>query len=158
LGLDFNFYLPYDLLVKVDIAAMAVGLEARAPMVDHQFVEFVAKLPTRFKRNGLSTKVILRKAMKGLLPKSILKRPKRGFSVPLDYWFRGEFKELIHDTLLGQRASERGYFNRKVIEAMIDAHCSGRADHQEQLWRLLLLELWHRLFIDGSIPLQVPIT
>jgi asparagine synthase (glutamine-hydrolysing) len=151
LNLDLNFYLPYDLLVKVDIAGMAVGLEARAPMVDHQFVEFVAKLPTRFKRKRLSTKVVLRKAMKGFLPKLILKRPKRGLSVPLDRWFRGEFKELIHDTLLSRRASERGYFNRKVTEAMIDAHSSGRADHQEQLWRLLLLELWHRLFIDGSI-------
>jgi asparagine synthase (glutamine-hydrolysing) len=152
LSLDLNFYLPYDLLVKIDVAAMAVGLEACAPMVDHEFVEFVAKLPMRFKRKGLSTKVILRKAMKNFLPKSILKRPKQGFSVPLDHWFRGEFKELIHDTLLSRRASERGYFNRKVIEAMIDAHSSGRADHQEQLWRLLLLELWYRLFIDGSSP------
>jgi len=154
LSLDFNFYLPYDLLVKVDVAAMAVGLEARAPMVDHEFVEFVAKLPTRFKRKGLSTKVILRKAMKALVPKLIVERPKQGFSVPLDHWFRGELKDLIHDSLLSRRASERGYFNREVIETMIDVHSSGRADHQEQLWRLLLLELWHRLFIDGSIPLH----
>ena len=150
LNLDLNLYLPYDLLVKLDIASMAVGLEARAPMVDHEFVEFVAKLPTRFKRSGLSTKVILRKAMKGILPKSILNRPKQGFSVPLDQWFRGQFKDLIRDTLLSRRAIGRVYFNRDVIEAMIVAHTGGHANHQNELWTLLMLELWHRVFIDGS--------
>jgi asparagine synthase (glutamine-hydrolysing) len=150
LNLDLNLYLPDDLLVKIDRASMAVGLEARAPMVDHEFVEFVARLPARFKRSGLSTKVILRKAMKSILPKTILNRPKRGFSVPLGYWFRGQLKELIRDTLLSRRTTERGYFNRTAIEAMIDAHICGRADHQNELWALLMLELWHRAFIDGS--------
>ena len=150
LNLDLNLYLPYYLLVKIDIASMAVGLEARAPMVDHEFVEFVARLPTRFKRSGLATKAIFRKAMKDILPKSILSRPKRGFSVPLDHWFRGELKDLVRDTLLSQRANQRGYFSREAVEAMIDAHSSGRADHQNELWALLMLELWHRVFIDGS--------
>ena len=153
LNLDLSLYLPDDLLVKIDIASMAVGLEVRAPMVDHEFVEFVARLPTRFKRSGLSTKVILRKAMKGILPKHILNRPKRGFAVPLDHWFRGQLKDLIRDTLLSQCSTGRGYFNRDVIEAMIDAHISGRADHQNELWALLMLELWHRVFID-SPPLR----
>lgn len=150
LNLDFNLFLPYDLLAKIDIASMAVGLEARAPMVDHEFVEFVARLPIRFKRSGLSTKVILRKAMKDILPKSIVHRPKRGFSVPLDQWFRGQLKDLLRDTLLSQRATERGYFNRSVIAAMIDGHASGPADYQNELWSLLMLELWHRVFIDRS--------
>jgi asparagine synthase (glutamine-hydrolysing) len=150
LNLDLNVYLPYDLLAKIDIASMAVGLEARAPMVDHKFVEFVARLPTRFKRSGLSTKVIFRKAMKDILPKSILNRPKRGFSVPLDRWFRGQLKDLIRDILLSRRATERGYFSRDAVEAIIDAHTKGPADHQNQLWSFLMLELWHRMFIDGS--------
>ena len=150
LNLDLNLYLPNDLLVKMDIASMAVGLEARAPMVDHEFIEFVAKLPTRFKRSGLSSKVIFRRAMKDILPKSILNRPKQGFSVPLDQWFRGQLKDLIRDTLLSSRSSGRGYFNRDMIEAMIDAHTSSRADHQQELWALLMLELWHRVFIDSS--------
>jgi asparagine synthase (glutamine-hydrolysing) len=149
LNLDLNLYLPYDLLTKIDIASMAVGLEARAPMVDHEFVEFIARLPTRFKRSGLSTKVIFRKAMKGILPKPILNRAKRGFSVPLDLWFRGHLKDLLREILLSRRSTGRGYFNRNVIEAMIDAHTSGRADHQQELWGLLMLELWHRMFIDG---------
>jgi asparagine synthase (glutamine-hydrolysing) len=149
LNLDLNLYLPYDLLTKVDIASMAVGLEARAPMVDHEFVEFIARLPTRFKRSGLSTKVIFRKAMKDILPKPILNRAKRGFSVPLDLWFRGHLKDLLRDVLLSRRCTGRAYFNRHVIEAMIDAHTSGRADHQQELWGLLMLELWHRMFIDG---------
>jgi asparagine synthase (glutamine-hydrolysing) len=148
LNLDLNLYLPYYLLVKMDVASMAAGLEARAPMVDHEFVEFVARLPTRFKRSGLSTKVIFRKAMKGILPTSILNRPKLGFSVPLDHWFRGELKDLIRDTLLSRRSIGRGYFNRDVIEAMIDAHIGGRTNHQNELWSLLMLELWHRTFID----------
>jgi asparagine synthase (glutamine-hydrolysing) len=151
LNLDLNLYLPYDLLTKIDIASMAVGLEARAPMVDHEFVEFIARLPTRFKRSGLSTKVIFRQAMKGILPKSILSRPKRGFSVPLDLWFRGHLKDLLRDILLSRRSTNRGYFNSNVIEAMIDSHTSGRADHQQELWGLLMLELWHRMFID-SLP------
>jgi asparagine synthase (glutamine-hydrolysing) len=150
LNLDLNLYLPYDLLTKIDIASMAVGLEARTPMVDHEFVEFVARLPTRFKRSGLSTKVIMRKAMKDLLPKSIVNRPKKGFSVPLDHWFRGQLKDLVRDTLLSRRATERGYFNRDAIEAMIDAHTRGPVDHQDELWSLLMLELWHLVFIDGS--------
>jgi asparagine synthase (glutamine-hydrolysing) len=150
LNLDLNLYLPYDLLTKIDIASMAVGLEARAPMVDHEFVEFIARLPTRFKRSGLSTKVIFRKAMKDFLPKPILNRAKRGFSVPLDLWFRGHLKELLCDILLSRRSTGRAYFNRSVIEAMIAAHTSGRADHQQELWGLLMLELWHRMFIDSS--------
>jgi asparagine synthase (glutamine-hydrolysing) len=150
LNLDLNLYLPYYLLVKIDIASMAVGLEARAPMVDHEFVEFVARLPTRFKRSGLSTKVILRSAMKGILPESVLNRPKQGFSVPLDHWFRGQLKDLIRDTLLSPRCTGRGYFDRCAIQAMIDTHVSGRADHQNELWALLMLELWHRAFIDSS--------
>lgn len=150
LNLDLSLYLPYDLLVKIDIASMAVGLEARAPMVDHEFVEFVARLPTRFKRSGLSTKVIFRKAMQGILPKSILDRPKQGFSVPLGDWFRKQLKDVIRDTLLSRRFIERGYFNRDAIVAMLDAHTSGRGDHQSALWSLLMLEMWHRAFIDGS--------
>jgi asparagine synthase (glutamine-hydrolysing) len=150
LNLDLNLYLPFDLLTKIDIASMAVGLEARAPMVDNEFVEFIARLPARFKRSGFSTKVIFRKAMKDILPKSILNRPKRGFSVPLDLWFRGNLKELLRDILLSRRATSRAYFNHAVIEAMINAHTSGRADHQQELWGLLMLELWHRMFIDSS--------
>ncbi len=156
LNVDLDSYLPYDLLVKVDIASMAVGLEARSPMVDHEFVEFVARLPARFKINGLTLKAIFKKALRGILPDAILQRSKMGFGVPLERWFRGELSDLLRDTLLSRRALERGYFNRGPVESLINGHLSGRGDYQRQLWTLLMLELWHRVHIDvpaGPVPL-----
>lgn len=151
LGIDLGLYLPYDLLVKVDVASMAVGLEARSPMVDHEFVEFVARLPHRFKISGLTLKAIFKKALKGLLPKNILGRPKMGFGVPLDYWFRGELQDYIRDILLSQRHLERGYFRREAVEKLVENHISGRANAQYSIWNLLMLELWHRAQIDASV-------
>ena len=151
LGIDLGLYLPYDLLVKVDVASMAVGLEARSPMVDHEFVEFVARLPHRFKISGLTLKAIFKKALKGLLPKNILGRPKMGFGVPLDYWFRGELREYVRDILLSQRHLERGYFRREAVEKLVENHISGRANAQYSIWNLLMLELWHRAQIDASV-------
>jgi asparagine synthase (glutamine-hydrolysing) len=149
LNVDLDLYLPYDLLVKVDIASMAVGLEARSPMVDHEFIEFVARLPARFKISGLTLKAIFKKALRGLLPERILTRKKMGFGVPLDHWFRGQLSDLLRDTLLSQRSLERGYFRRRSVEQLIEAHVSGRNNHQYQLWNLLMLELWHRVFVDA---------
>jgi asparagine synthase (glutamine-hydrolysing) len=149
LNVDLDLHLPYDLLVKVDIASMAVGLEARSPMVDHEFIEFVARLPARFKISGLTLKAIFKKALRGLLPERILARRKMGFGVPLDHWFRGQLTDLLRDTLLSQRSLERGYFRRRSVEQLIDAHVSGRSNHQYQLWNLLMLELWHRVFVDA---------
>jgi asparagine synthase (glutamine-hydrolysing) len=149
LNVDLDLHFPYDLLAKVDIASMAVGLEARSPMVDHEFIEFVARLPARFKISGLTLKAIFKKALRGLLPERILTRRKMGFGVPLDHWFRGQLTDLLRDTLLSQRSLERGYFRRRSIEQLIDAHVSGRSNHQYQLWNLLMLELWHRVFVDA---------
>ena len=151
LGIDLSLYLPYDLLVKVDVASMAVGLEARSPMVDHEFVEFVARLPHRFKISGLTLKAIFKKALKGLLPKNILGRPKMGFGVPLDYWFRGELRDYIRDILLSQRHLERGYFRREAVEKLVENHVTGRVNAQYSIWNLLMLELWHRAQIDASV-------
>lgn len=149
LAFDMNLYLPDDLLVKVDIASMAVGLEARSPMVDHEFIEFVAQLPARFKISNLTLKAIFKKALRGLLPKAILRRPKAGFAVPLEHWFRGQLGELLYDTLLSRRSIDRGYFKRSYVETLIDAHVNQGRNQQNQLWVLLMLELWHRVHIDG---------
>ncbi len=148
LNVDLELYLPNDLLAKVDVASMAFGLEARSPMVDHEFVEFVARLPPRFKISGLTLKAIFKKALKDLLPEVIIGRRKMGFGVPLDQWFRGQLSEFLRDILLSRRAEQRGYFKRAAIERLIDAHIGGGSDHQYRLWNLLMLELWHRRFID----------
>ena len=152
LSVDVSLYLPEDCLVKVDRASMAASLEARSPLVDHEFMEFAAHLPARFKLNLYDRKLIFKKAFRGILPDAILKRPKMGFGVPLDYWFRGAtWIEILRDILLSRRAFERGYFRRAEVETLIDDHVAGKSDRHSQLWMLLMLEMWHRTFIDGEL-------
>jgi asparagine synthase (glutamine-hydrolysing) len=148
---DVGLYLPDCLLVKVDIASMAHGLEARSPFLDHTFMEFVATLPADFKlRNGVK-KYILKKAAAHLVPPEILARRKMGFGVPLEHWFRGALRELTRDVLLGSSAA-RGYFRRDVVLRWIDEHERGIRNWHDQLWTLLMLELWHRTYIDQKVP------
>ena len=148
LSVDVHSYLPDDLLVKVDRASMAVGLEARSPMLDHEFMEFVATLPARFKMTLGKRKAILKKALGDLLPDMILHRGKMGFGAPLDLWMRGRWNDLLSEVLLDGRTLQRGYFQASRLRQMIDEHVAGQRDCQSQLWALLMLEMWHRTFID----------
>jgi asparagine synthase (glutamine-hydrolysing) len=145
---DTSHYLPNDLLVKVDIASMAVSLEARSPFLDHHLMEFAASLPARFKLRGLTTKYVLKNALKGLLPPENLTRSKMGFGVPIGRWFRGELKGFLKETILSDRAVSRGYFKRDTIDHLVETHIDGRRDYAHQLWTLLMLELWHQEFVD----------
>lgn len=147
---DVQLYLPDDLLVKMDIASMANSLELRSPFLDHRVVEFAASLPPGMKLKGLTQKYLLKRAMRGVLPERILKRPKAGFGVPLESWLRGALRTLLIDTLLDPRTHARGYFRPAVVRRYVDEHLSGRAHHHARLWGLLMLELWHRTFIDRS--------
>ena len=148
LDADVNLYLPEDLLVKVDRATMAHSLEARSPFLDHVLMEFVASLPSQLKFSGTQQKRLLKTALRDVLPERILKRPKMGFCVPLERWFREELREMAYDVLLAPRAVQRGYFRPREVAKLLDAHCRGEADHAKHLWDLLVLELWHRTFID----------
>lgn len=148
LDVDVTYYLADCLLVKVDIATMAHGLEGRSPMLDHDFMEFAASLPSHFKLRGDTTKYILKQAVRDLLPSGITDRPKKGFGVPLGSWFRNELRELSGDLLLDGRLAARGYFKPGMVERLLDEHWQGRAGWQDQLWSLLMLESWHRMFID----------
>jgi len=141
-------YLPDDLLVKIDVATMANGLEGRSPFLDHEFMEFVAAIPAEYKLKGTTTKHILKEALRELLPADILLREKMGFAVPLDHWFRNELKEMAYDTLLGRRCIERGLFNPQFVKAMLDDHVAGRWNWRDHIYNLLMLELWHREFVD----------
>jgi asparagine synthase (glutamine-hydrolysing) len=147
---DVMMYLPDDLLVKVDVASMANSLEARSPFLDHEFMEFVAKIPAELKLKGRTTKYILKEALKEILPDEVLFREKMGFGVPIDYWFRNELKEMAYDTLLSDRAMQRSYFKKEVVNKILDEHTSGRWNWHNHIWNLLMLELWHRMFIDGQ--------
>jgi asparagine synthase (glutamine-hydrolysing) len=148
LDVDVNHYLPDCLLVKVDIASMAHGLEARSPMVDHEFMEFAASLPSDLKVRDGVTKYILKRAAEPFLPAENIHRPKRGFSIPLAPWFKREFGDLASDVLLDGRMNQRGYFRMDVVRRLLDEHRRGVNSWQKQLWNLLMLEFWHRMFVD----------
>jgi len=145
---DQSFYLADCLMVKVDIAAMANSLEVRAPLLDHKFVEFTATIPSAMKFDGAGGKRIFKRAMRDLVPAAILDKKKRGFSVPLARWFRGELAPLLRATLLDERAARRGLFVPKFVRRMIDEHAAGARDWSSRLWSLLFLELWFREWID----------
>ena len=142
-------YLPEDLMVKVDVASMANSLEARSPFLDHKFIEFSATLPSHWKIRGLTSKYILKEAFKDYFPGEILKRGKQGFSLPLNQWFRGEWKDYLRDIVLSPRAVNRGYFSRRNLSCLIEDHIKGRANYGYPLWALLMMELWHRVHVNG---------
>ncbi len=149
LDADVRTYLPEDLLVKVDIATMAHGLEARSPFLDHELMEFAAALPAGLKVRSGETKVLLRRLAASRLPGRLLTLPKKGFGVPIDHWFRGQLRDFARDTLLDGRLAGRQYFNMHVIEQMLAEHSAGRRSWHLQLWNLVMLELWHRMFVDA---------
>jgi len=153
---DVTTYLPDCLLVKVDIATMANALEARSPFLDHTLMEFAARIPTRLKiRNGHS-KWILKRALKGVLPEEILGRRKMGFNLPLDAWLRGGLEEMARDLLLSRRSLERGYFSPAYVRQILDDHLAGRWNWHIEIWTLMILELWHREFVDID-PVAAPL-
>ncbi|MFH1352964.1 MAG: asparagine synthase C-terminal domain-containing protein, partial [bacterium] len=148
---DLTAYLPECLLVKMDVATMANSLEARSPFLDYRFIEFTASLPAEWKLKGLRSKYILKETFRDFLPPEILNRGKQGFGIPLDEWFRGGLKDYLRDVVLSPAALKRGYFNSRNLRRFINDHVEGRANHGYRLWALLMLELWHRIFIDRDI-------
>jgi asparagine synthase (glutamine-hydrolysing) len=146
---DLKTYL-HELLMKQDQMSMAASLESRVPFLDHTLVEFTARLPGRMKLRRLTTKYILRRSMKGALPEPILKRRKMGFPVPVGRWFRGPYRSVIDDYVLGARAVERGVFDPAYVRNLVAEHQSGARDHSQRLWSLVNFEMWARQFIDGG--------
>ena len=145
---DTMTYLPNDLLVKVDIASMAVSLEARSPFLDHHVIEFAASLPENLKLRGLTTKYLLKRVLRKLVPIENLNRPKMGFGVPIGHWFRGRMKQFLRENLLSPKSFSRGLFKPAEVTRMYDMHTRGERDYAHQLWTLLMLELWFQRFID----------
>ena len=148
---DVALYLADTLLVKMDIASMAHSLELRSPFLDHDLMEFVAKLPPRLKVSRGRTKIMLKNTFQKALPPAITARKKMGFGVPLEYWFRNELKDMAYDMLLSRKSLDRGYFNRDYVKKMLDEHVSGAWNWQFQIYNLLMLELWHRIYIDEAM-------
>ena len=146
---DQMTYLPNDLLVKVDIATMAVSLEARSPFLDHHVIEFAASLPQELKLRRLTSKYLLKKVLRKLLPSENLNRRKMGFGVPIGHWFRGKMQPFLREVVLSEKALRRGLFKPEAVRQLIELHTRGERDYSHQLWTLLMLELWFNRFIDS---------
>ncbi len=148
--LDMNFYMAEDILTKVDRASMAVSLETRAPFLDPRVGQFAASLPLDYKLRGNKGKYILKRAMKDLLPKSILVRGKKGFGIPIAEWLKGRLYPLMHDLLSPARLKQQGLFEPAYVETLIAEHEKGIASHHKQLWTLLVFQLWYDNFLQKS--------
>jgi len=150
LHIDTQTWLPDDILLKADKMSMAASIELRVPFLDHRLAEFCASLPTRLKLRGLKGKYLLRRATDRHLPRTIINRKKMGFPTPLEFLFRGPMAGYARDVLLDKRTRERGLYNPAGVDKLLNEHMSGR-DHHKRIWQLLVLELWHRVFIDGDL-------
>jgi asparagine synthase (glutamine-hydrolysing) len=146
--LDLRLRLPELLLMRVDKMSMATSIEARVPYLDHEFVGLALSVPERFKLNGGQTKALFKKAVRGLIPDTIIDRPKQGFAVPVDEWLRTRLGGVIHDKLLAFTA-RTDYFDSAAVETMVR--------HNDYLtWYLLNFALWHELWIEGEAAQDVP--
>jgi len=145
---DIMTYLPNDLLVKVDIATMANSLEARSPFLDHHVMEFAASLPSKYKLRGLTTKYLLKRVLQKLLPAENIERRKMGFGVPISHWLRGKLQPFLRETILSDKALKRGLLRPEEVQRIVELHTRGERDYANQLWTLLMMELWFQRFID----------
>jgi asparagine synthase (glutamine-hydrolysing) len=153
---DVAAYLPDDLLVKVDVATMAHGLEARSPLLDQELMAFAARLPARMKLPGRATKAFLRRTLKGLVPDETLSRAKMGFAVPLDRWLRTDLREMTCDVLLSPGARQQGMLQHAAVDRLVSEHMAGRASHGHRVWALLMLQLWRDHAVEAARRRPVP--
>jgi asparagine synthase (glutamine-hydrolysing) len=152
LAANFDSYLPDDLLVKTDRCTMANSLEARSPFLDTALIEYAALLPDAYKLARRRTKAILRDAFADLIPADIERRPKTGFGVPLDRWFRAELRDYARDTLLAPSARLRDYVRQDRVGALVDDHLAGRTNAGHRLWTLVSFERWLQILPSWTLP------
>jgi asparagine synthase (glutamine-hydrolysing) len=148
-------YLPDDLLVKMDLATMAHGLEARSPLLDHHLLELAAEIPAERKLPGGRLKGLLKEAFRDALPEGHLERRKTGFGVPLQEWFRGPWAGFAREHLLARDARIARWFEPKALARALEDHVAGRIGFGYQLWSLLMLELWLREVVEA--PADAPL-
>jgi asparagine synthase (glutamine-hydrolysing) len=150
LYVDTKTYLVADILTKVDRMSMLASLEVRVPILDQEFVEWATSLPVEWKIRRGRQKYILRKLAERVgVPREVLYRPKKGFALPLVHWMKHELKELIISVLLDPETLQRGYFEPRGVQQLLDEHFRGRRDHSGRIWRLLMFELWHRNYLTS---------
>ncbi len=148
--MDMRMYLENDILVKLDRASMMASLEWRVPLLNNDLVEYATRLPLNLKLRGMRSKFLFKRALRGLLPASILNRPKKGFGIPVAHWFRGPLKEQMLSVLSPERMARKGFFDPAAVALLIRDHLEGRRDNRKQLWTLFAFELWHDGYISRS--------
>jgi asparagine synthase (glutamine-hydrolysing) len=136
---------------------MAYSLEARSPLLDHEFMEWAASLPPAVKVSGRRTKVGLRTALRGWVPDEVLDAPKQGFRPPVSDWLRSELREWSREVLLDPATIDRGYFREAEVRALLDRHAARTRDESRGIWSLLMFELWHRDVVEAPVPPAPPI-
>ena len=141
---DQTSWLPDNLLERGDRMTMAASIESRVPFLDHELAGFVSSLPDSYRVKGFSTKWILRRAGRSLIPDSILDRPKVGFRVPVNEWFRTRMRDYLVEHLQGSESKTRSYYDPRALDRVVSDHLDGRQNHEKTLWALLNLEIWHR--------------
>ena len=141
--IDFNSYMPDDLMVKVDMATMANSLEARSPLLDYKFVELAAKIPAKLKISFWGRKSIFKTMLQPYLGKEILYRKKKGFSIPIEYWFRNELKNYVRDIVLNEEGLVLKIMQKKKIESLLRKHNKG-LNNSKKIWILMVLNLWYK--------------
>ena len=146
LAFDQISWLPDNLLERGDRMTMAASIEARMPFMDEALAMLLARLPDHFRVRRITSKWLLRRAMAGTLPVEVLERPKVGFRVPINEWFRGRLRGWLYDLLLGPESLTRDWYRREALGRLIDEHVGGRQNHEKLLWSLLNLEIWHRQY------------
>jgi asparagine synthase (glutamine-hydrolysing) len=140
---DLNYYLPGDILSKIDIASMANSLELRSPLLDLNVVEWGLSLPTKYRIKGFETKHILKDVARSLVPANLIDRPKMGFGIPRAEWLRTDMKDMVFDFLTDETAINRSWFNQTGVKNVLAQHMAGE-DKDNQIWPMLMLELWAR--------------
>jgi asparagine synthase (glutamine-hydrolysing) len=142
--------LPDDFLAKVDLGTMGVSMEARCPFLDLDVINLATRIPAAVRFRGFRRKGLLRRLARRHLPREIVDRKKRGFTVPVGLWFRQQWTDLVQEFVLGPHVERRGWFRRDALKQIVDEHCNG-VDHSGLLWAFLVLEIWLRLVVDGTL-------
>jgi len=154
LGADINSYL-IELLMKQDQMSMAASIESRVPFLDHELVEFTTRIPAKYAIAGMEGKVVLKRAVDDLLPKSVVYRKKMGFPTPWEYWLAGPQLDALERLLLSPRSIDRGLFRPDAVKRIFTEQRSKARDHSNRIWRLLNLEIWQRVFFEDEAPEQL---
>jgi asparagine synthase (glutamine-hydrolysing) len=148
---DMVTYLPDQLLAKADVSAMAHGLETRAPFLGREIVEYAATLPTALRLRGFTTKYLLKRVAERYVPHSVLHRRKRGFVMPASDWLRGDLAPYAHALIGGGSFMDRGWLDPDTVRRLVAEHAAGSHDWGQQIWTLMVLEIWARQALDGSL-------